>query len=150
MEKEWFYGTPDQQLGPVKQSTLVAMARSGKLPPATLVFTEGMPQWVHAGQLPFLYLPGGGPPGGDRNDAGLNILLPIGPQSGFAIASGYVGIISLAPGIALVAGPLAVIFAVLGMRELKRSPQKRGLGRCITGIVCACLGLVFTAMLFMR
>lgn len=146
MEKQWFYGTPEKKQGPIKQSTLVAMARNRTLPPTTLVFTEGMQRWVPAGKLPFLFAQ---QPTSSGDDGALNLLLPLGPQSGWAIASGYLGILALAPVLALITGPLSITFAVLGMRDLRRNPQKRGLGRCITGIVLSSIGLVLTAAILL-
>jgi hypothetical protein len=100
-----------------------------------MVWAEGMPQWVPAASLPFL-----GGVGHDTHSAGLNLLLPIGPQSGFAIAAGYLGLVGLllAP-----LGLLAIIFGVLALRELKAHPEKRGTGRAITGIVCGAIGCLW-------
>lgn len=146
-DKEWFYGSPADKKGPIREATLVAMARGGQLPPTTKVWTEGMPEWVVAGRMPFLFArPPQTPPG---QDPGLNLLLPIGPQSAWAIASGYLGIASLIPILALVTGVLAIIFAVLGFKEIAAHPEKRGKGRCITGIVLGVLGLVFSLTLIL-
>jgi GYF domain 2/Domain of unknown function (DUF4190) len=145
---EWFYGSPDRKLGPVDQLTLMAMARQHTINPKTLVWTATMPSWVPAGALPFLYPKGTGSPGGSGQDPGLNLLLPIGPQSGFSIAAGYLGLISL---VLWVLGPLAIVFGILGLRDLKRHPEKRGTGRAITGIVCGSLTVLgLAAILIVR
>lgn len=147
-DKEWFYGSAADKKGPVREATLVAMARSGQLPRTTQVWSEGMPEWVAAGRMPFLFTPPPQTPPGQ--DPALNLLLPMGPQSGWAIASGYLGIVSLIPMLALATGALAIVFAVLGFKEIAAHPEKRGKGRCITGIVLGVLGIAFSLAIVMH
>ncbi len=70
-------------------------------------------------------------------DAGIRMLLPVG-RSGWAIASGYLGLIS----ILLIPAPLALLTGILAIREIRRNPKKHGMGRAIFGIV---MGALFTA-----
>jgi hypothetical protein len=49
--RAWYYTTADGQRGPVKRDALVAGLRSGRLPPATGVWTEGLPEWLPATRL---------------------------------------------------------------------------------------------------
>lgn len=149
MQGEWFYGVAANRLGPVSATVLQQMAQSGQINPLTNVWSEGMPQWVPAGTLPLLYPPGTmqrfAPPASDGG--ALNLLLPMGPQSGFAIAAGYLGLFGLflAP-----LSILAIIFGVLALRDLKSHPEKRGKGRAITGIVLGALVIVgITAVLLL-
>ena len=148
MQGAWFYGVAANRLGPVSPEVLQQMAHTGQITPLTLVWSDGMPSWVPAGTLPVLF-----PPGAlERYNAqaadggAMNLLLPMGPQSGFAIAAGYLGIFGLflAP-LAL----LAIIFGVLGLRDLKAHPAKRGKGRAITGIVLGSLVIVGLAALLL-
>lgn len=44
-ESEWYYAIEGQQLGPVPESQLAAMARNGEIPPDTLVWTLNMTEW---------------------------------------------------------------------------------------------------------
>lgn len=78
--------------------------------------------------------------GGERqhlsDNAGMRMLMPIG-RSGFAIAAGYLGLVALFTG---VAGPFAVLFAVLGIRDVKRHEHKHGMGRAIFGLVAGIIG----------
>jgi hypothetical protein len=134
---EWFYGSPENKQGPVDQLALVALAHQHKLTPKTLVWSPGMPNWVPAGSLGFLYAPQG--VGGD---AGLNLLLPIGPQSGLSIAAGYLGLFSFIP----ILAPLAIVFGILGLRDLKQHPEKRGMGRAVTGIVLGSIAIVVVGL----
>jgi TM2 domain-containing membrane protein YozV len=51
----WYYAVGGKQLGPVSQPQLKDLAASGKLPPASLVWTDGMPNWVAAHTIPGLF-----------------------------------------------------------------------------------------------
>jgi hypothetical protein len=75
------------------------------------------------------------------DDPAMRLILPVG-LSGWAIASGYLGLIS----VLLVPAPFAVLTGILAIREMSRNPKKHGMGRAIFGIVMGSLfsiGLVF-------
>lgn len=144
--KEWFFGSAADKNGPVRETALIAMARSGKLPPTTLVWTEGMPHWLPAGRVPLLYPPG--TLAAPAPDGAMHLLLPTGPQSGWALAAGYLGLFSLLPMLSLVTGPLAITFGVLALREVKAHPERRGTGRAITGIVGGSIGVLVSIALW--
>jgi hypothetical protein len=63
------------------------------------------------------------------------MLIPIG-RSGWAIAAGYAGLLSP---ICFV-GPIALVLAVVAIRDLKRHPEKHGMGRAVFGLVMGILG----------
>jgi Domain of unknown function (DUF4190) len=63
-------------------------------------------------------------------DAGIRMLLPVG-RSGWAIASGYLGLIS----VLLIPAPFALLTGILAMLEIGRNPKKHGMGRAVFGIV---------------
>ena len=50
----WHYQLGAQQLGPVSFGHFVSMMRNGVIAPTTLVWCEGMPQWVAASSVPQL------------------------------------------------------------------------------------------------
>lgn len=62
-------------------------------------------------------------------------MLPVG-RSGFAIAAGYLGLVS----VLLLPAPLAIIFAILAIRAIHRDPHKHGMGRAIFGLIMGILG----------
>src|SRR5215203_3119045 len=72
-------------------------------------------------------------------DAGIRMLIPVG-LTGWAIASGYLGLIS----VLLIPAPFAVLTGIVAIREMRRNPKKHGMGRAIFGIV---MGTIFTAVL---
>ncbi len=68
-------------------------------------------------------------------DPVVRMLIPIG-RSGWAIAAGYAGLFSLL----CVFGPIAVALAIVAIRDIKRHPEKHGMGRAIFGLVMGILG----------
>jgi hypothetical protein len=137
----WHYGTEADRRGPISLEELQRLAATGQLAPATLVWCEGMATWVPWATLPFLRPPA------PRDDGGaLNLLLPMAPQSGFAIAAGYLGLFSFF----VVTAPFAIGFGILGLRDIKHHPEKRGIGRAITGIVLGTIALAIVALLGLR
>jgi hypothetical protein len=74
-------------------------------------------------------------------DAGMRMLLPVG-RSTWAIASGYLGLIS----VLILPAPLALWTGIMALREMKRNPKKHGKGRAIFGIIMGGLGTL--AILF--
>lgn len=71
-------------------------------------------------------------------DAVMRMLLPVG-RSGYAIAAGYLGLVS----VLVIPAPLAVIFGILAIRDIKYNPHKHGMGRAIFGII---MGAIFTLL----
>ncbi len=74
-----------------------------------------------------------------EDDLAMRILLPLG-RSWYAIAAGYLGLISPL----LIFAPLALVFGVLGVRDIKRNPKKGGMGRAVFG---AAMGGFFSLVL---
>ncbi len=72
------------------------------------------------------------------NDLALKMIVPIG-RSGYAIAAGYAGLISLG---CCPLGPVAVLLGILAFRDIKRNPHLGGKGRVIFGIVTGIVGAV--------
>jgi sugar phosphate permease len=75
------------------------------------------------------------------------MLLPVG-RSGWAIAAGYLGLIS----VLLLPGPLAVICGILAIVHMKKNPELHGMGRAIFGLVMGGLGtlvLMIVAVVFL-
>jgi hypothetical protein len=72
-------------------------------------------------------------------NAGIRMLLPVG-RSAWAIAAGYAGLFA----VLVFPAPLALLFGILAIRDIKRHPDKHGMGRAIFGLV---MGALFTIML---
>jgi hypothetical protein len=70
---------------------------------------------------------------------GISLLLPI-RTSGWSIAAGYLGLLSLFPFFA----PVALIVSLVALRDVRARPHLRGKGRAIFGLV---MGVLFTLLL---
>jgi hypothetical protein len=73
------------------------------------------------------------------DDAGMRMILPVG-RSALAIIAGYLGLFSLI----LIPAPLALIFGILAVIDIKKNPKKHGMGRAIFGII---MGVIFSILL---
>jgi hypothetical protein len=71
------------------------------------------------------------------DDPGIRLLLPVG-RSGWAIAAGYLGLIS----VLCLPSPLALLAGILAVREMRRNPKKHGMGRAVFGIIMGGIGTV--------
>ena len=70
------------------------------------------------------------------DDPAIRMLIPVG-RSGLAIAAGYAGLIPCL-------GPVAILLGILAIRDLKKNPDKHGMGRAIFGVV---MGSIFTLLI---
>lgn len=68
-----------------------------------------------------------------RDDDAVSTIIPY--RNGMALAAYYVGVFSLIPCFALILGPLAVIFGIIGLNRVKANPEVKGTGHAIAGIV---------------
>lgn len=102
------------------------------------------PRGVPLGYASPLPPPGypGGPPPGIGDDAGIRWLIPVG-RSGWAIAAGYLGLLSVLG----CPGPIALVISIIALRDLRRNPRLHGMGRAIFGLVMGGLGTLALAWL---
>jgi len=73
------------------------------------------------------------------NDPLLRMVLPVG-RSGLAIAAGYLGLFA----VLFFPAPFALAVGLLAIRDIRRHPEKHGMGRAIFG---ALMGGLFTVLL---
>lgn len=78
------------------------------------------------------------PPKDIGDDFGMRMLMPVG-RSAWAIASGYLGLISFA---CFPAAPFAFVTGILAIREMRRNPKKHGMGRAVFGVVMGVIGTI--------
>jgi hypothetical protein len=156
--KSYLIARGTSQSGPFPENLIPGMIASGQLLPDDLCWLDGTPDWIPLSKVfPFpdqsTATPTSSPPPplppsppsppppvpslGD--DAGMRILLPVG-RSAWAIAAGYLGLIS----ITLIPAPLALIASIIAIRRIKasRSTPKPlyGMGRAIFGLIAGALG----------
>lgn len=140
----WLIIAEGQKLGPLADQEILSWARAQRLRPSDLVWQDGMPEWLPAGQVPQLSEIVGRvvAPAAARvgDDPLMRALLPVG-RSGWAIAAGYLGLFSLL----VIPAPLALICGILAVRDIRRNPHKHGMGRAVFGIVLGGLGTLAIA-----
>ncbi|MCK4871916.1 MAG: DUF4190 domain-containing protein [Phycisphaerales bacterium] len=69
-------------------------------------------------------------------------------RSGLALASAFLGFISLPDCVIVVPGIAAIVTGILGLRDLKRRPHLTGARLCYFGIVCGSFSLLFAAVVY--
>ena len=134
----WFVLVQGQQVGPLSENDLRSWAQAGRLSAYDLVWRDGMPQWLPAGQTPefapHLRAAAPGPAYAPARQSGddpmMRLLLPVG-RSGWAIAAGYLGLFSLLG----IFAPFAVICGIMAIRDIRKNPHTHGMGRAVFGIV---------------
>lgn len=75
------------------------------------------------------------------DDVALRMLVPIG-RSGWAIAAGYLGLLSLIPFV----GVLALVIGIVAVCDLRKHPDKHGAGRAWFGIIAGGLSVLIYAI----
>jgi hypothetical protein len=76
-------------------------------------------------------------------DPAVRMLLPVG-RSPLAIIAGYLGLLSILGCFA----PLAIIFGILAIYDIRKHPEKHGMGRAIFGIVAGTLMMLLMIVFF--
>lgn len=143
---QWYYGSSAGQHGPVDENELRAMIASGGVVPQTLVWREGMTDWVPLQNVPEFGLSQAvshqAPYGGAQGYfPGAQV-----QTSGLAIASMVCGIASVVfccfGGIL---GIPAVICGHMAMSQISNSPVPvAGRGMAIAGLILGYLGILTT------
>lgn len=141
---QWFYGEDGRQVGPVEDAELQALIAAGQVGPATLLWHEGMPNWLTLGQL---RADGAFDLAAASPLAGNGMLYPT--TSGLAIASlvcGIVGIVGVVTCAGLFLGIPAVVCGHLAMKQIQKSPVPiAGRGMALAGLACGYLSLLILA-----
>jgi hypothetical protein len=156
-EADWYYAHNGQQGGPVTLGQLQQMVRNGQLGPSDNCWRDGMAGWEPLSRThPRLFaappamppmppqqaMPMGyyHPPPSESSlgdNEGMRMILPVG-RSGWAIAAGYLGLFSVLG----CAGPFALIVSIIAIMDIKKHPDRRGMGRAIFGLVMGALGTI--------
>lgn len=141
-ERTWFYLVGDEAIGPISEPVLSQLAVAGHLFAESYVWTDGMSAWTRLDDLDEPSVVARSAPAERVPEVPsrmTRMLLPVG-RSGWAIAAGYLGLVS----VLLFPAPIAIAAGVTGLREIRRNDRLFGRGRAIFGIV---MGSVFTVVL---
>lgn len=79
------------------------------------------------------------PPSAIDDSPEMRMLLPVG-RSGLAIAAGYAGLFS----ILMFPAPIAVLLGILAILDIRRNPEKHGMGRAVFALI---MGGIFSVVL---
>jgi hypothetical protein len=139
-----------EQFGPYPFADLQRYALEGRFRPTDVTWSAGMAAWEPISlvlQRRGVSLP---PPTHGETNESLKWVLPVG-RSALAIAAGYLGLFS----VLLLPAPLALVFGILALKDLKKNPAKLGAGRAWFGVIAGglgSLGLIFmlVAVIFDR
>jgi hypothetical protein len=160
----WFYTSNGQQAGPVSADALRQFAAVGRVRASDLVWSEGMASWTPAGQVPGLLpaMPAGAiappplparplgyhvppPPPPGSGDPAMRWLLPV-DRSGWAIAAGYFGLFS----ILIVPAPIAIVVSLIAIRDIRKHPERHGMGRALFGLIAGALFTLVPVVMFIN
>ncbi len=158
-EEGWHYvgrsEQGDKAVGPVGDEQIIDMVRGGALNHTSLVWRKGMAEWTTLAQIPQLASHIAAPPTqpGALNDRqwsdsdqrmgdnlGIRMLIPVG-RSGWAIASGYLGLFS----VLVVPAPLALITGLIAIWDIRTHEHRHGYGRAVFGIIAGAAGTIVMA-----
>jgi len=141
---QWYYGSPAGQSGPVEEHQLRELIASGQLVPETLLWRDGMKDWVRLDSLAEFGpgLPGPYAPPGSYHPG---YYQPV-QNSGLAIASLVCGILAvLTCYLGALPGIPAVICGHMAISAIRNAPvPMAGRGMAIAGLVLGYLGILFT------
>ena len=74
----------------------------------------------------------------------MRLLLPVG-RSVWAIAAGYAGLFAVTG----ILAPVALVLGICAIVDLKRHPEKHGMGRAVFGLVMGVLGCLLPLALIL-
>jgi hypothetical protein len=143
---QWYYGSSAGQHGPVEENELRAMIASGGVGPQTLVWRDGMSDWLPLQSVPEFGVPPVSPYAAPYSAApGYYPGAPV-PNSGLAIASMVCGIVGyLTCWFVGILGIPAVICGHMALNQINNSAVPvAGRGMAIAGLILGYLGILIT------
>jgi hypothetical protein len=153
----WFIAQGDKPIGPLDGATLHRMTSAGELGPESLVWRDGMPNWLPLWQVPELQFAAGAAAWSSQHagrsaravsadGANPQIFHPMPRTSVLAVASLMLGLIWVCG----VGSLLATIFGAVSLSQIIRSNgSKSGKGLAVAGLILGVLGLAATALLIL-
>jgi len=137
----WYYEAEDgERRGPLTLEQMKALVAAGGIRRQTRVWRPGAEENALTRAGDFLAELATVP-----SDDHLVHILPVN-RSGWAIAAGYVGLMSFFPGISYA----GVLVSSIAAWHLKKNPTKRGWGRVITGFVISVPASILYTFLFLH
>lgn len=147
---DWFYGKDNAQHGPVSDLEIRNMVTSGQIDMNTIVWREGMTDWLPMKDVPE-FQPSSGTPSGTASPyaspqtyAGQAPYAGAIPTDGMSIAALVLGILAIVSCyVWALFGIPAVICGHMSLKKINNSPVPiQGKGMAIAGLVCGYLGIL--------
>ncbi|MCW5777663.1 MAG: hypothetical protein KIS87_14600 [Phycisphaeraceae bacterium] len=148
---QWLVRLPSgERFGPAPMDAVERWAAEGRVPPdATLVAADGsqeLPVARHERLRPIVLAPptrAGPLPSHPPDDGAISTIIPF--RNGPALAAYYTAVLSLIPGVGLLAGPAALALGIAGLRLRTREPHRKGAVHAWIGIIVGVLVTVVHA-----
>ena len=147
---DWFYGKDNAQHGPVSDLEIRNMVASGQIDMNTIVWREGMADWLPMKDVPE-FQPSSGNPSGTASPyaspqtyAGQAPYAGAIPTDGMSIAALVLGILAIVSCyVWALFGIPAVICGHMSLKKINNSSVPiQGKGMAIAGLVCGYLGIL--------
>lgn len=78
------------------------------------------------------------------DSAAMRMIMPIG-RSGWAIAAGYLGLFA----VLILPAPFALLTGIIAVMDIRKHPDKHGMGRAVFGIILGALGSIVLILFLM-
>ncbi len=153
---DWFYGKDNAQHGPVLDSEIRDLLSSGQITPQTIVWREGMPDWIPLANVPDFQgtvqppyaaaQPPASPYSPPQTHPGQPPYSTVAPTDGLSIASLVCGILAvLSCYFGGLFGLPAVICGHMSLKKINTSPTLiQGKGMAIAGLVTGYIGILMS------
>ena len=165
---EWFYGKDNTQHGPVSDLEIRTLITSGEIQAETIIWREGMTDWLPLNDVPEFQGLGGPTPSGQaagtavspaaanpynspQTYAGQQPYVGTIPTDGLSIASLVCGILgAITCWLGGLFGLPAVICGHMSLKKINNSPTPiAGKGMAIAGLVTGYIGIAMSACFFL-
>ena len=146
---DWFYGKEGTQHGPVSDQEIGTFISSGQIDGSTIIWREGMADWLPLSQVPEFQVTPGTNPGTPYNTpqsyAGPQPYGQTIPTDTLSIASLVCGVLAILAScmyIGFIFGIPAAICGHMSLKKIKNSPTPiQGKGLAIAGLITGYLGI---------
>lgn len=153
---DWFYGKDNAQHGPVNELEVRTLLSTGKIDEETLIWREGMADWLPVSQVPefssstnLAESADGSPYSAPQSNPGAAPYTGTTPTDGLAITSLVCGILGITM-CGIVTGIVAVICGHMSLKKINTSPTPfAGKGMAIAGLVMGYLSILISALVIL-
>jgi len=150
--QQWYYARDGEETGPVTMETIQLLASTGQLTVDDYLWTDGMPEWAAAGDVPGVFAdPYAASPASEPHDRTVSAVASAGGGSGsqiapMAVASFVLGLLGTSI-LYFMGSILAIVFGHIALKQIQESDEKLGgRGLAISGLILGYLVVVATVL----